>query len=468
MVADRFGATAAARPISVGDLMRTLRRQWFLVVCFLGVALAASAYSAANTRPTYTAETQLLMSATPSNDLATLLQSSNFILERMPSYLPLVNSPRVVDEVVQGLGLDESPETVAQRIEASVPRQTALIKVSVHDDSPEGAYDLAQAVGSAFGPVVESIESSSGLSPIRVTMVNPPELPAAPDSPGTTPRLVLGLMVGLGLGVAAAVLREVLDKSVKDPEMLWTTLGIPPLATVPADAPPVVSLSTASDPSSSAAEGFRQLGARLRFLAASRALSSVVVTSPRDGDSTGAVACGLAITLGQTQLRVLLVDADMRRHEVTRSLELDGRSGLADVLIGSARVKEAVQPWGGGAIDVLPVGATEGFPLGLLASAAMNELLETLQADYDIVVVSTPSLLPATDAALLTSPTTGSVLVVRHRKTSMEDVRRAAQVLDEVDARLLGAVVTRKSRLRRTPSRRTRPSPAQTAVTIAR
>ena len=143
-----------------------------------------------------------------------------------------------------------------------------------------------------------------------------------------------------------------------------------------------------------------------------------VVTSslPEEGKSTTAV--NLAVTLALTNQRVALVECDLRRPLIAKRLGLDGAVGTTSVLIGKVSLREAMQSYGDTGLQVLACGPIPPNPSELLQSKAMETLLAQLRAEFDVVLLDAPPLLPVTDAALLAAQTDGALVVVRHGKTT--------------------------------------------------
>lgn len=440
--------------MSIRDLVLAVRRHRALFAGFFVVALCAGAYSAFTAPDWYTARVEFLVSSTGTN-ADTSLQNNSVLQQRLPSYVPLVDSPVVLGPTIRQLGLRESPESVAQRVAAANPLGTALIDVTVRDHTARGAYDLARGIQRTFGGVVESLEATPGrASPVKVTTVRAAELPAAPDTSRPLLRLALGLLAGLALGVSAAALRDVADPTLHSGEELRNDLDLAPLATI-RTAPHGPRLVV--DGRSAEAEGFRRLRTTLEAIRSADGLRSVVVTATRAGDGAAAVAVNLAAVLGLAGVRVLVVGADLRSGALDDLLELGGLRGLSDVLVGDAEAADVVQFCCDGTVEVLPAGSTPPNPSELLASGAMVDLLRTLEYEYDLVLLDAPPVPAVTDAAVLANRVSGTVLVVRVGRTRPERVRRAIQALHDVHARILGAVVLADAPRRLRPARSAAP-----------
>jgi capsular exopolysaccharide synthesis family protein len=195
-------------------------------------------------------------------------------------------------------------------------------------------------------------------------------------------------------------------------------------------------------------EAFRVLRTNLQFVNVDSPSKVFVVTSslPEEGKTT--TSCNLAVALAQAGQRVLLLEGDLRRPKISEHLNVEEAVGLTTVLVGRIGLADAVQPSGVPGLDVLPSGATPPNPSELLQSNAMHDVMDRLRKDYDVIVVDAPPLLPVTDAALLTAQSDGALLVIRHGKTTKDQVQHAAERLEAVDGRLVGAVLNMVPRRR--------------------
>lgn len=427
------------------DYLRILRGRWRLILLVVLLSVGAAAGLTFSATPIYEARAQLFVSTSGAavND-AGLAFGGQFAQQRVKSYTEIVASPRVTKAVIDELNLTLSPDELADKISADAPVGTVLIDIFVRDDSPEMAQNIANAVARTFAEVASDLEQPEGspTSPVKVSVVRTASLPTDPVLPRTTVNLLLGVLVGLTVGVGAAVLRESLDTTLKGADEVHKQLGLSTLGLIAFDRDAVKRpLVVQVDPHSHRAEAFRQLRTNLQFADVDNPPRSIVVTSclPQEGKST--TACNLAITLSQAGLRVVLVEGDLRRPRLGSYLGLEDAAGLTNALVGSARLTDVLQPWGQTGIRVLLSGPTPPNPSELLGSQQMEDLLADLERSADIVVIDAPPLLPVTDAAVLAALASGAVMVLRADKTTREQADRAVQILRSVDARVYGAVL---------------------------
>ena len=425
------------------DFLRVLRKQWRLIVLCVLLSAAASALLTMQSTRLYESGVTFFVS-TPGEDTSQAYTGGLFSQQRVRSYADIVAGPATAQAVADGLpGLDAAD--IVDSIRADVVPDTVLLDVTVTHPSPRRAQQIAEGVGRRFPDVVNALESpgGGGTAPVRVSVVETAPLPTDPVAPRPVRNLALALALGLLVGVGFALLREILDNTVKNPADITSLAGVATLGAITYDAQTAKRPLIVSDsPRSVRSEAFRQLRTNLQFVQVDGPLRSLVLTSslPKEGKST--TACNLAITMAQAGLRVCLVEGDLRRPRVADYLGLEGAVGLTDVLIGRARLEDVLQPWGDGMLEVLPSGPLPPNPSELLSSRGMEELMTSLEERFELVLVDAPPLLPVTDGAILGNLTDGAVLCVRAGGTRRAQLEQAVSALRAVDAKILGVVLT--------------------------
>jgi polysaccharide biosynthesis transport protein len=430
--------------VELKDYIRIIRKRWRIIIAAMLVVLAGAALATALSPKVYEATTQLFVSTSGGNDSSALLQGSSFTQQRVKSYADVITTPKVLDPVIAALKLNTTAEKLATHVTATVPLDTVLIEVAVTDASPRVAAEVANSVGEQFTNTVADLESVADgkSSPVKVTVVSVPTVPTAPISPKPTRNLALGVVLGLLLGLGLALLRDLLDTTIKGEKDCADVTDATVIGSIGFDPDaPKRPLIVQADPHSPRAEAFRTLRTNLQFVDAANHPRSIVFTSSLPSEGKTTTAANLAITMSASGARICVVEADLRRPRLLDYMGLDGSIGLTNVLIGQADLSDALQQFADGGLFVLGAGPVPPNPSELLGSAAMEKTLRELESQFDIVIIDTPPLLPVTDAAVLSTIVGGTVVVVGAGRINRESLARALQSLDAVKGRLLGIVV---------------------------
>lgn len=432
--------------MNLQDFIKLLRSRW-VTVCLttLVAVLAALAYTLLST-PLYQASTRLFVSATTSGASATdLYQGNRLSQDRVLSYTELLMGETLAQRTIDKLGINMSAGELRAHIKASAKADTVLIDVGVVDKSPVEARDIANALSDEFVIMVRELETpEDGSRPdARVVVEQRASLPTTPVSPKPTRNLLGGLGFGLLFGIGVALLRDLLDNTVKARESVEEITGVGLVGTIPLDKDRRKEPAIPFDSNNSGiAEAFRKLRTNLQFLSVDNPPHVIVVTSslPSEGKSTTAI--NIALALAEAEHNVVLVDGDMRRPMLANYLHLVGSVGFSTVLSGSASLSEVLQKTTYPGLTVLTSGPTPPNPSELLGSLAAKKVLSDLRAQFDYVIVDSSPLLAVTDAAILAAGADGVLIMARFAQTKREQLTHAVGNLKDVDARLLGAVLT--------------------------
>ena len=415
-----------------------------LLIMTFGIGVAGGVWFL---RPAeYTATLRMYVSAQSADTAQSAFQGAQLSQQRVTSYVELVSSTRVSEDVIQQLRLPTTPEQLAKTITASSKLDSVIIDVAVTGQSPQAVTDVANAVGQVFPRLVDELErpsSPTGTPPVVVRVVQPAATPTSPSSTGLPVALVLGLLCGLAAGIASAFGRNSLDTSIKSPDQLREFSKAPSLGAIAYDpAVPRRPLTIQEDPQSPRSEAFRQVRTNLQFLDVDTPHKVIAITSSMPSEGKTTTLANLAIALSSAGQSVLTIEADLRRPKLADVLGIERSIGLTSVLAGRMTLDGAIQHWPGGSFDVLTSGPLPPNPSELLASQHMATLLVNLRNRYDIVLLDTPPLLPVSDAAAVSPATDGAVLVCRYKTTKRDELCSAAAALEAVSTPLLGAIFT--------------------------
>jgi capsular exopolysaccharide synthesis family protein len=310
-------------------------------------------------------------------------------------------------------------------------------------DSSEKVYDALLNRFKETG-LSEEIGRSTNISIIE--SASPPLMPSSPNIPRT---LAVGMVLALSIGVGLAFLLEYLDNTVTRPEQVEQNLGLTFLGAVPllqardasaenGDGKALIPLEAKS----SGSEAYRALRTNILLSSADEQPQVLLLTSPGKGEGKTTTAASLAAVMAQAGNRVLLMDCDLRRPRVHKMFGLDRDHGLSILLAGKTRdyhgfAQKTDQP----NLEVITCGPIPPNPSELLGSKRMLALMESIRQDYERIILDTPPILAATDAAVLTPLVDGTVLVVKAGDTSRQTAQRAIKMLTDLKAKIVGVVL---------------------------
>ncbi len=303
---------------------------------------------------------------------------------------------------------------------------------------------------------------SASMQATNVHVIDQATPPIRPIRPNKRRNMAAGLMVGLILGITLAFVQEALDTSVRTTEEAERLVNAPALAVIPAETngrrrrqvgaggsiTPVgsngVGLVVLKRPSSPMAESFRSLRTSVLLSTAPRPPKTLLVTSAQVGEGKTSTACNLAMSFAQRGGPVLIIDADLRRPSVAKTLGVANEKGLSSFLTGAHSLDEVlVQDERLPNLWVLPAGPRPPDPAELLSSHMMESTLTDFAKRFTQIIIDSPPLLLVTDAVVLSAIVDGVILVVASGTTTRAALARAHRILDNAGSRVLGMVLNK-------------------------
>lgn len=431
--------------MTLQDYAKMLRSRWISVCVTIAIVVLGTIAVTLLTTPLYQASTRLFVSTTSSSSISEVYQGNLFSQQRVISYTQLLMGETLAQRTIDKLGLDMKPAALQERVKASAKSDTVLIKVDARDESAVRARDIANTLSDEFVAMVRELETpENGVRPdARVVVEQRASIPEKPVIPKTERNIAIGLVLGAVLGVGLAILRGLLDNTVKDRETLEDITGTGLVGSIPFDKDrrkePAIPFDTDGSP---IAEAFRKLRTNLQFLAVDCPPRVIVVASsvPDEGKTTTAI--NIALALAEAEHNVVLVGGDMRRPTLEKYLGVVEEVGFSTVLAGRVPLEDALQKTRYPRLTVLASGAIPPNPSELLGSLVAKKALDQLRVNFDYVVIDSTPLLAVTDAAILAASADGVLLMARFGQTKRDQLAHAVGSLNDVGAQLLGAVFT--------------------------
>lgn len=440
--------------LELRDYMRGLRRHWLaiLLMTLLGVG-AGYGWTLLQT-PVYVAGASGYVVSKQTEDVGTSTLGDTLARSRVQSYLDIAGWRSVAQNAIDELDLQTTPEQLVTRVTVENPAETVIMRITAEGPSPESARELAEAWIRAMKVEIDQIEGdgSAGSAPVTVIPGDSASLPSEPVFPDVQTALIVGGILGLGFGVAFALVRTVSDRRIRSAEDVEQKTGVSVVGSIPIAAGldgenrlvvAAESNTTGKNPTFAVTEALRALRTNLQFMDVDHPPRTIVVTSPLPGDGKSTIACNLALTLAAAGSTVVLVDGDLRRSMVAKTMGLPGGAGLSDVLAGRAALAEVLQRTPhSSSLLVLAAGSIPPNPSEVLGSERMHALLADL-AKHATVIIDAPPLLPVTDGAVLAHQADGALMVVTLGKTTYDLLEKALDTLRKARGRALGVVLNK-------------------------
>ncbi|AGY59712.1 GumC family protein [Gloeobacter kilaueensis] len=297
------------------------------------------------------------------------------------------------------------------------------------------------------------ITEAQETSPWRV--LEPPDLPDTPVSPKIDQNLLYGFIASVFLGLGAAFVPDLIDERIKGVEEAKELTGLPLLGAIPKTenltetlvAPSrdgvVIGdrLVTRQYTRSPFKEALRSLALSLRYLGSNNSVKTLLFTSSIPAEGKSIISYNLGLVLSEFGKRVLVVDADMRKPNLHRFLELPNSRGLSTAIATETPWQQLVQSGGNPNLTLLTSGPIPPNPVALLNSEKMTELLAQWRENFDYVIVDTPPVVGLPDAQSIVSRVDRVVLIVAIERSTRSVIARVLEILRSSQCELAGLVV---------------------------
>jgi exopolysaccharide transport family protein len=295
---------------------------------------------------------------------------------------------------------------------------------------------------------------SAGITASNIQVIDQAELPTKPYRPNKPLNLLLAAVVGLFLGVGLAFFFEYLDNTVKTTEDVEQLIRLPSYGMVPEISSErrrrlekgtsyPVELITHGHPKSMLSEAYRNIRTSILLSFSEKPPKRILLTSPNPAEGKTTTVINIAIALAQTGARVVIVDTDLRKPRIHKVFDKENGVGLSNFLSGRAELESLVKGTEIPNLFYIPSGPIPPNPSELIGSNLFKSMMVSLEERFDHIVLDSPPVLGFADSIILSTFVDGIILVVSGGKTPRETLQRAKEVLQQVNAKILGVIINR-------------------------
>jgi capsular exopolysaccharide synthesis family protein len=446
--------------------VRTVVQHWKLVAGALLACLVGAGALTALQNKNYQASANILMSFSGGTSFTDVYYGTETSQKLLSSYAEIAGGSIVAQRAIDQLHVPVSAGALAGQTHVTYTPESLVFTITVTDTDPERVAALAGAMADQFAAIVPTLGTGPGapapqetgttqqetgttqsspsqpapgqppLPVARATVVERPGVPNRPISPAPVRNMTLGLIGGVLLGVAAALTRDAIDRTIRRRAQLEELSVSPTLAELPARRGSAPRFGTES----SFDDAMRGLRTRL-LRAMGPEARRVLVAAPFGGEGTTTTALNLALSFIELGEKVLLIEGDIRRPVIAGLMNVTSKLGLASALAGCAIPGEAVHNTNVKNLFVL-ASVIPRDDETLPRSADLPEVLQELSAHFDRLVIDGPPVLATADTGLLADAAEVTVLVVRAGRTTVDEVEDALHALRSTGTNFVGTVLT--------------------------
>jgi non-specific protein-tyrosine kinase len=483
-----------------------LIQSWAWLIILMSILVGATVYAfSVSSTPIYETSTRLLVSDPPylrSMDYTSMISSQTMA----STYAEMLRDRPVLEGVIEKLNLERTPEALKQAISVEIVRNTQLLVIRVQDPDPKLAATIADTIAEVFTDRISELQSqryadtrdnlakqvrdmelqiestnraieaesnptqllqlearlteyrrlysdlvtnfetvrlAEAQTSTNVVISEAAAVPTNPVSPRTFRNTALATVLALVLTTGAIFAFDALDDTTKNPEEVRQRFNLPILGVIATHTVIEGQPISEAQPRSPVAESFRALRTNITFTSVDKPLRRVLITSPTPQIGKTTVVANLGVVLAQSEKKVVVVDADMRRPQMHQKFGVTNQLGLCNLFF---RPKDVLMY---GVIQTLKIprlaliasGGQPPNPSELLTSRKMGEILTQLENEFDIVLIDTPPVLTVTDAAALTPSVDGVIIVAKPGVTKSSDLQQTVEQIEAIGGRILGIVL---------------------------
>ena len=360
------------------------------------------------------------------------------------TYGNIAKNSKVLKQVINNLNLNIQEGQLLSKIEINIIKDTHIMEISVSDTDPQMATNITKELSNVFLNEIKQIYNLNNIG-----IVDEAQLPDTPYNINHIKDMFVFVCMGIVVSFAYIVIIYLFDNTIKKEEDIEEYIKIKSLGSVPInnDKSEIINRENTK---TYITESINTIRTNILYMNSTKNAKTILITScmPREGKSW--ISTNIAASFAETNKKVLLVDADMRKGRINKIFKVDNRAGLSnylfnmnsdvekDVYLAKEYIKETKIP----NLHILTNGTIPPNPSELLASSNMKELLAILKSIYDIIIDAPPCKL-VSDSIVLSTIVDSSVIVTNSGNTKISDLKEIKKSINIVGGKIIGAIVNK-------------------------
>lgn len=436
--------------INIRDFLNYLKKYVLVIVAVaLVLVIGVFVYDKSIKKPLYTTYTTIILTKSNEAQTGTTITQNDILLNQklVETYSKIIKSKLVLEQVISETGVTYTTEELSENVSVEAYENTEMLKISVTDQDPELAANIANSIAQVFSGEIAKIYQINNISVVDVA-VTPEEV-----SNNTLKRdLLIALFIGIFGTIGVVFVVYYFDDTVKLTDDLEEEIGMPVVAKVfksdiGSKNNRKVELLAQKYPKSVVSESIKTLRTNLQFSSVDEDIKTILITSSIPGEGKSFISANLAISFAQTDKRVLIVDCDMRKGRQHRIFKLSNSKGLSNLLIDDmTNYKDYINKTSVDGVSVITRGTVPPNPSELLNSKKNADLLRVLKAKYDVIIYDGVPCNGLPDSIIMSKLVDKVLIVSSDSMTPKSVLESTKKQLESVNAPVAGDVLNNVNR----------------------
>ena len=436
--------------INIRDFLNYLKKYVLVIVAVtLVLIIGVFIYDKSIKKPLYTTYTTIILTKSNETQTGTTITQNDILLNQklVETYSKIIKSKLVLEQVISETGVTYTAEELSKNVSVEAYENTEMLKISVTDQDPELAANIANSIAQVFSGEIAKIYQINNISVVDVA-VTPEEV-----SNNTLKRdLLIALFISIFGTIGVVFVVYYFDDTVKLTDDLEEEIGMPVVAKVfksdiGSKNNRKVELLAQKYPKSVVSESIKTLRTNLQFSSVDEDIKTILITSSIPGEGKSFISANLAISFAQTDKRVLIVDCDMRKGRQHRIFKLSNSKGLSNLLIDDmTNLKDYINKTSVPGVHVITRGTVPPNPSELLNSKKNADLLRVLKAKYDVIIYDGVPCNGLPDSIIMSKLVDKVLIVSSDSMTPKSVLESTKKQLESVNAPVAGDVLNNVNR----------------------
>lgn len=415
-----------------------------IILIFLLSITLGYVYSYYYKKPEYKSSVTILLVADENKANKELTQTDlNINSSLISTYSSIAKSTNVIQSTIDNLGLDMYASKLQNNVEAAQIDKTQFLKITVKNDNPETAKNIANELAKVFAEQIKKIYNIENIS-----IVDEAEIENKPCNINHIKDMTIFIATGIFISMILVMIIYLFDDTIKHEKDIEKNIKLKNIGSIPVDKDNN-QLIIENNPKSHIVECIKTIRTNILY---STKKKTILITSCRPKEGKSWIINNLAISFAQANKKVILVDTDLRKANNTNEiLNVEKSEGLSDFIkeISDNKlenlkksknyIKETKIP----NLHFLQNGTLPPNPSELITSDNMKKLLDLLKIMYDVVLLDGTSCMVVSDSIALSSMVDSTILVAESKKIKIKDLKNAKKSIEDVNGKILGVILNK-------------------------